>query len=99
MDKFLKEELVNIIEEGGQQSVKPNSAAELRNSWSEVAQPPTWQSSDDCSGCRCLIHWPDYPLGGGTKIFCGYRVLVQGKAKKVELSKLVECPKDGIKIT
>lgn len=58
-----------------------------------------WQSSDDCSGCRYLIRWPDYPLGGGTKYFCGYWVLIQGKAKKIELSKVTSCPKDGVKIT
>jgi len=48
---------------------------------------------DDCEQCRCFIQWPKYPLGGGTKTFCGYWILTQGKPKKVELTKLKECPK------
>jgi len=54
-----------------------------------------WQSTNDCEHCRCLIRWNDYPLGGGgTKLFCGYWILEQGKSKKLELSKLKECPKN-----
>ena len=55
-----------------------------------------WKSIDDCPGCRCYIHWEDYPLNGGEKAFCGYWVLTEGKAKKVELLKLRSCPKEPI---
>ena len=50
---------------------------------------------DDCEHCRCLIRWTDYPLGGGTKLFCGYWVVELGKPKKVEVLKLKECPKNS----
>ena len=94
MDKTLKDELLNIIKKVGQQPVTSDSVGALRNSWPTVVQPPSWQSPDDCKGCRCLICWPDYPLGGGTKTFCGYWVLMEGKGKKIVLSKVTRCPKE-----
>jgi hypothetical protein len=44
-----------------------------------------------CPNCRAYIVWPNYPLGGGTRHFCGYW---EG-SKKVELCKLKECPNGG----
>lgn len=52
-----------------------------------------WQSVADCEHCRCFIRWDNYPLVGGTKLFCGYWILEEGNSKKVELEKLKECPK------
>lgn len=43
----------------------------------------------DCEQCRFIIHWPE--MG---KNYCGWWILTEGKAKKVELSKLMTCPKE-----
>ncbi len=47
----------------------------------------------DCPLCKCYVHWPNYPPGGGTKDFCGYWIHFTGKSKKIEISKIKQCPK------
>ena len=55
----------------------------------------TSQLIADCEHYRCLIRWDNYPLSGGTKLFCAYWVIELGKPKKIEFSKLKECPKNS----
>jgi len=58
------------------------------------SKPLISASSVDCDHCRLIIRWPNYPLGGGNKTFCGYWILTEGKGKKIELSKVTRCPKE-----